>query len=475
MLYSYLLVENQFTIESQPESQTREKRFAYSLYLDLLSMMVGIASDITRRGGDSPLYETRFIQRISKEDKIKVLLSRHASGNWPLADAERHLTVKVKESGLYKKFLKSENPGAASDEKIWQEIFNTIIMTDPALNQEIAKMENYSLGGVERMRKLMEATFTNFYASSDHLPDALKTLAMSMDKARELYFRLLDLPVRLVAMRDTDIEDQRKKYLASAEERNPNMRFVENELVDYLRHSEELEAGLKRYGQAMSIDDEPMLRALLRAIMASDIYKEYMEAPATDFEKDCEFWRNIYRQVIFNNPDFLEALEDKSVFWNDDLDIIGTFVVKTIRRIYDHVKKSEEKADGEEAADLSGNLYPVNDAEVLLPMYKDDIDARFGSELFSDVVINKEKYREYIDQALDTRIWESERMAYMDVVVLLTAIAEMLNFPSIPLTVTVNEYIEIAKSYSTAKSGQFVHGMLGTLVKNLKADGVLLK
>ncbi len=475
MLYSYLLVENQFAIESQPESPTREKRFAYSLYLDMLAMMVSIASDITRRGGDSPLYETRFIQCISKEEKIKALLSRHASGNWPLADAERHLITKIKESGLYKKFLKSENPGSASDEKIWQEIFNSIIMTDPALNQEIAGLENYSLSGVERMRKLIESTFSNFYASSDHLPDALKTLAMSMDKARELYFRLLDLPVRLAAMRDADIEEQRKKFLATAEERNPNMRFVENELVEYLRHSEELEAGLQRYGRSMSADDEPMLRALLRAIMASDIYKDYMEFPATDFEKDCEFWKNIYRQVIFNNPDFLEALEDKSVFWNDDLDIIGTFVVKTIRRISEHVKRSEERKENDSSAELSGNLFPVNDAEVLLPMYKDDVDARFGSELFSAVVINKEKYRTYIDNALDTRIWESERMAYMDIVVLLTAIAEMLNFPSIPLNVTVNEYIEIAKSYSTAKSGQFVHGMLGALVKNLKADGLLLK
>lgn len=469
MLYSYLLVENTFAIEPQPESPTREKRFAYSLYLDMLAMMTSIASEITRRGGDSPLYDTRFIQRVSREDRVRMLIGRHASGNWPLADAERQLTIKVKESGLYKKFLKSENPGSQADEKIWQEIFNTIIMADPALNQEIAKMENYSLSGVERMRGLMDQTFTNFYSSSDHLPDALKTLALSMDKARELYFRLLDLPVRLVAMREAQIEEQRNKYLATPEDRNPNMRFVENELVDYLRHSEQLDAALNRYGRSMSADDDPMLMALLRAIMSSDLYKEYMEMPATDFEHDCEFWRNVYRQIIFDNPDFLEALEDKSVFWNDDLYTIGTFVVKTVRRISDHMKRREEQAEKD------GDLYPVNDAEVLLPMYKDDEDARFGSELFSAVVNNKDTYRQYIDHALDTSIWEADRMAYMDVIVMMAAIAEMLNFPSIPLKVTVNEYIEIAKSYSTGKSGQFVNGMLGDIVKYLKSEGKLLK
>ncbi len=475
LLYSYLLSDNRFSIEPQPESPTREKRFAYSLYLEMLALMAGIASGITRCGGDSPLYDTRFIRKISADDRVKRLMTANATGSGIFYDVEKNLTAKVKESGLYKKFLKSEEPESAADEKIWQEIFTAIILPDPLLNNVISTMENYSLGGVERMSEMMASTFSSFYASSDHLPDALRVLEMSMDKARELYFRLLNLPILLTALRDNEIEEKRNRFSASAEERNPNMRFVENELVSYLSHSDELNAALNRYGVSMTIDDEPMLRSLLRAIMASDIYKEYMEFPATDFERDCDFWKNVFKNIIFSNLDFLEALEEKSVFWNDDLDIIGTFVIKTIRRIAD--KNNPDLRDGAESRDTSneGDLYPVNDAEVFLPKFKDDEDARFGADLFSAVVRNKESYRKLIDEALDKSLWEPDRIAYMDVVVMLTAIAEMMNFPKIPFKVTLNEYIELAKSYSTAKSGQFVHAILSVIVKRLKEEGKLLK
>ena len=202
----------------------------------------------------------------------------------------------------------------------------------------------------------------------------------------------------------------------------------------------------------MTIDDEPRLRAVLRAIMASEIYQEYMEFPATDFKNDCEFWKNIYKSVIFINPDFLEALEEKSVFWNDDLDTIGTFVLKTVKRIED-----------KQAFDS------------IMDTYKDEEDAKFGAELFADVVNNKIEYREYISNALDRKLWDSDRLAFMDIVILMTAIAEILNFPKIPLSVSINEYVEIAKAYSTRKSGQFVHGVLASVLKTLKEQGILLK
>lgn len=474
LLYSYLLVDNRFNLESQPESPTREKRYAYSLYLEMLALMAGIASGITRRGGDSPLYDTRFIRRVTTDERVKNLMINNATGNSIFSDVEKNLTSKIKDSGLYKKFLKSESAASAGDEKIWQELFNTVILPDPMLKNVISTMDNYSLSGVEKMSELMDSTFSSFYASSDHLPDALRTLEKSMEKARELYFRLLNLPVLLTTLRDSDIDEQRSRFTTSAEDRNPNMRFVENELVAYLRHSDELEAALNKYGVSMTLDDEPMLRSLLRAILASDIYKEYMEFPATYFDRDCDFWRNIFKNVIFENPDFLEALEEKSVFWNDDLDIIGTFVLKTIRRIAEHNNPDFNKEGSGESTNI-GDLYPVNDAEVFLPMFKDAEDARFGADLFSAVVRNKDEYRAIIDEALDKSLWEPDRIAYMDVVVMLTAIAELLNFPKIPYKVTLNEYIEIAKCYSTAKSGQFVHALLSVIIKNLKADGTLLK
>ncbi len=110
-----------------------------------------------------------------------------------------------------------------------------------------------------------------------------------------------------------------------------------------------------------------------------------------------------------------------------------------------------------------------------MTMYKDDEDARFGAELFEYVLKNKEDYRAYINDALDTKLWESDRLAYMDIVVMMTALAEILNFPKIPLTVSINEYVEIAKAYSTRKSGQFIHGLLASILKSLHEKGVLQK
>lgn len=452
LLYSYMLVENRFNLESQPANPTREKRFAYGLYLDILCLMARVAKNVKRISGDLPLYETRFMKSIVSDEKIKSLMQRYDSVGYPFELAQDAITQQVKDSALYKNFLKSDDPGSLADEKIWQEIYNMIIMPNPVLSREIARRENYTLSGVERMRGMMEETFSNFFTASDNLPDALNTLRKSMESAAELYFRLLYLPVQLVRMRENDIEEARNRFIASDEVRNPNLRFVENKFVEAIMHDEEIDRNIERIGRNMTADDEPMLRALLRAIMASDIYKEYMEFPATDFAADCEFWKEIYRQVIFINPVFLEALEDKSVFWNDDLDSIGTFVLKTVRRI------------------AEGKSYTS-----IMTMYKDDEDARFGAELFEYVLKNKEDYRAYINDALDTKLWEYDRLAYMDIVVMMTALAEILNFPKIPLTVSINEYVEIAKAYSTRKSGQFIHGLLASILKSLHEKGVLQK
>ncbi len=177
-----------------------------------------------------------------------------------------------------------------------------------------------------------------------------------------------------------------------------------------------------------------------------------MAAPSADLHDDCELWRHLFRKVIFPNPVLLETLEEKSVFWNDDIDIMGTFVVKTLRRI-------EEKEGG----------------DFILDKYKDEEDAAFGRQLLYSVLRNKEIYRRYVDEALDGANWDKERLAFMDVVVLISAIGEILNFPKIPLTVSVNEYIELAKCYSTAKSGTFVHGILGTVITRLQKENILHK
>ena len=451
LLYSYLLTDNRFMLESQPTSPTKEKRFAYSLYLDMLVLMIKISERIEKRGGYLPLHDTRFIKKLLADDKIKSLQQKFRNEIFPFERLVEPLAELVKESGIYKNFQKKADD--TEDDTVWENIFNLIISVNPALNNAFTTRENFTLRGVERMKGMMAETFKNFYASRDNISDAVNTLAYSMDRARELYFRLLLLPVELVNLRENQIEDNRNKFVPTAEDLNPNMRFVENGLVAALREDPDMLAYVEENELSWMKEDPQLLESLLKAVMQSDIYDEYMRFPATDFHTDCEFWRDIMKHVILNDENFLDALETKSVFWNDDLDIISTFAIKTIKRFED----------------------ARPDAHPVLPMYKDEEDAAFGKKLFMDVVKNKDVYRRYIDDSVSSDKWDTDRLAFMDVVVTMTALSEIINFPKIPLVVSINEYIEIAKSYSTSKSGAFVNGLLYSITNKLREEGKIQK
>ncbi|MDE6295927.1 MAG: hypothetical protein K2M03_07680, partial [Muribaculaceae bacterium] len=149
MLYSYLLVEDKFRLESQPASPTKEKRFAYSLYLDMLYLMVSIAKEITIKGKPGPLAETRFIKRLLADDHIRSLIFKYNAGGFPFKNVVTPLADTIRESGLYKNYRKNQDLGSIATENIWRDIFNIIIMPDAEINRIIASQPNYTLGGVE--------------------------------------------------------------------------------------------------------------------------------------------------------------------------------------------------------------------------------------------------------------------------------------------------------------------------------------
>ena len=192
----------------------------------------------------------------------------------------------------------------------------------------------------------------------------------------------------------------------------------------------------------------------MNSIIDSDIYKKYMAETDHSFVVDADFWHDIIKYIIINSDDLAEALEAKSVFWNDDITIMGSFALKTIRKM----------AVAENPSDIR-----------LLPKYKDEEDAKFGPKLFESVVKNQQEFRNIIDQRLTQSKWDPERLAFMDIIILQTAIAELLEFESIPVLVTINEYTEIANYYSTPRSGQFITGMLYAIVEALREDGRLQK
>lgn len=229
--------------------------------------------------------------------------------------------------------------------------------------------------------------------------------------------------------------------------------MIDNELVQYLSGSTQFTDLLDEYKLTSAAADPVLLRKLLDKILASDIYKEYLEKPVTDLAIDTEFWREVMRQIVLPSDELAEDMEDKSVYWNDDLGIMGTFLNKTLRQI---AKSEGKKVD-------------------ILPKYKDEEDARFGPELFIDAVNHSEQYRKYIDMFIDNKNWDSERIAFMDIVIMIAAIAEIINYPKIPVPVTINEYLEIANHYSTGKSGAFINGILFSVIKYLNEQHIINK
>ena len=298
--------------------------------------------------------------------------------------------------------------------------------------------------------KVIQIAYSYFLTKDKSVMEAEKELFFSFEKSYELYHLLLTLMVELTDTQAARVEAARMKFLATPEEKNPNMRFVNNRFIEQLRNCKDYKEYHEKKPVTWSNDPE-FLRDFSERIVKSDLYKEYMEAPEDSYENDCEFWKKALKTLICCDEELIELLEQKSLYWNDDLEIITTFVLKTIKQF------GEE--NGEEQA--------------LLPMFKDDDDAEFAKLLFRNTLLHGEEYRNYIENFI--RNWEIERVAFMDIVIMMVAMSEFYGFPSIPTRVTLNEYIELAKSYSTSKSGQFVNGVLNAIADNLKKEGALTK
>ena len=228
------------------------------------------------------------------------------------------------------------------------------------------------------------------------------------------------------------------------------MKFVENKFVTQLEVNKQLTEFIANQKRSWA-NEETFVKSLYEQIVASDIYKEYMASSDDSYDADRELWRKLYKTFVFNNDALDALLEDQSLYWNDDKEVVDTFVLKTIKRF-------DEK---------NGANQP------LLPEFKDEEDREFARRLFRRTILNADYYRHLISE--NTRNWDLDRVAFMDVIVMQCALAEILSFPNIPVSVSLNEYVDIAKVYSTPKSGSFVNGTLDGIVNQLKKDGKLTK
>jgi len=298
--------------------------------------------------------------------------------------------------------------------------------------------------------KAVQMVYAYYQSGNKDLVKAEKEFFHSLEKSYDLYFYLLQLILAVTHFAEQRIDAGRNKYLPTDEEKNPNLRFVNNAFVDQLAKNESLNHHISNSGMSWA-NEAPFVKALYEKIITEDFFLEYMNEEAPSYESDKEVWRKVFKRVLQQSEELYDVLEEQSIYWNDDLDIVITFVIKSIKRF--------EPSTGAE--------------QPLLSMYKDESDKVYASNLFRGSIIHGLSYRTLIEEA--TKNWELERLALMDLLILQVAIAEIVEIEGIPVNVSLNEYIDIAKVYSTQKSGTFVNGILDQVVTTLREQNKLFK
>lgn len=461
LLYSYMVSRSNFDIQATPAQTTRERRFAHEIYLDLFLLMLRL-SGRRLEGADAKaplsavkkLSENKIITALASNDFLRGLQLQDPHRLDRYAPIEKYLLDRIERDDAVSKYLsKRAATTIADDGQLWIDIINNIILPDPELEKLMRGFEGFSLHGVKRAVDMVTNAIEQFSEQRMILRKAQSELQTSLTKAYELYLRMFAIILDLTAEKERRQEDAKTKYLVTADDLNPNTRLTDNALVQYLTQNEALMDLFKAYNIHPAQPGDALVNLLLDRLLESDLYREYTEAPVTDFASDVEFWRTAMKTIIFTAPELEEEMEQLSVYWNDDLYSMGTFFLKSLRQI----AHSEGK--------------PVE----ILPKYKDEDDERFGADLFMMAVEHEDEYRALVDRFINTASWDTKRIALMDHVILITAIAEIIGYPQIPLAVSINEYVEIANSYSTDSSGAFVNGILFSVANYLNAEGVINK
>ncbi len=306
-------------------------------------------------------------------------------------------------------------------------------------------------------RKIVQLTYAYYQNSNHNIDNAEKELLFALSKSYDLYNYMLQLITAITkeAQKRYEVEAARAQREGKPE---PNSRLAYNRFAVQVEENKTLAEWVDVKKSSWDEDIEEV-RKLYTAIVSSDLYAAYIdgtmveegEEKADDYAYDREFWRRAYKKFIQNNDELDAMLEEKSLYWNDDKDIVDTFVLKTIKR-FDPANKANQE---------------------LLPEYKDAEDRDFARKLFRATLLNADTYQRYISDSC--RNWDFSRLAYMDVVIMQIAIAELMTFPGIPAIVTINEYVDLAKVYSTPRSGGYINGMLDNIARFLISRGLIQK
>jgi len=298
--------------------------------------------------------------------------------------------------------------------------------------------------------KALQSLYAYYTTGSEDMRRSEKELHFNIEKAYELYHYLLLLLIDVVLYAESRIEIARNKQIPNHEDLHPNTRFIDNRLADQLRNNKHLLRFVEQH-KLNWVNHPELIREIYTRLNDSEEYATYINAEENGYAEDKRLVTFIYTHIVFSSERLDSIMEEQSIYWNDDLEFITSMIVKTFKKF-----KEEDGPD-----------------KPLMELYKNKEDSDYVVKLYRQTILHRDEYVEYIKE--NTRNWDLERIAFMDILIMQIAITELVAFPSIPTKVTLNEYLEISKFYSTSKSNIFINGVLDKVMMQLKEEKKILK
>jgi len=299
--------------------------------------------------------------------------------------------------------------------------------------------------------KVLQALYAYHQSDEKEIKNNEKQLLQSIDKVYEMYIWMLSLIAEVIDYAANDAEERANKHLPTADDLKPNLKILENKFIMSLKHNKEYIAAVKKYKISWDFDPE-LARSLFIILRNSDEYKEYLQKEDDTIATDKDIIKFIFKKVILKSSLAEQVFEDKFIFWPVDKDVLQALIAKTFKNF------AYDVPDLNKLAEVTGNW--TEDREFIVDLFQKSI--RFDKQ-----------YQELINTK--TTNWEPERIAMMDTLLMKMGITEFVNFPSVPVKVTLNEYLEIAKEFSTPKSNSFINGILDKILTELKAENKIKK
>jgi len=294
--------------------------------------------------------------------------------------------------------------------------------------------------------KVMQSLYSYLSTKVNEMPVAERAMLKHFDEVVELKLVIVALLVEIVKYADNFYKEGKKKHLPTQEDLNPNRRFVDNTVINSIRDDKDLMDKVGRVSGIWFKNDHDIIRKLFVELHKSETYTKYIDSDNTSTAFDKKFIVDIMNDFVLKNELVHHIFEERSIYWIDDLPFLATIIFGNIK---------DDKSLNPDGA------------------FKDSSDKDFALKLFRNTINNNEDYEQIIVKF--ARNWEIDRIAKMDQLFLKMAFAEILSIPELPVKVSMNEYIEIAKYYSTAKSKLFVNGLLDNFVKTYTREGKIKK